>query len=451
MSRANREKHLKTINLLSQAVEAVTRLVKVGNAQACLILLAECQDSAVALGNHIEKLYGLETKTVRALEQYCENLYQFSVAMEDVTGLEEALIALKKATELVHSTYEAEFPDKKEVVFLPYNASMWDSLESVWMAARDDEECDAYVVPIPYYSFDENHCVKEFHYEGDRYPDYVPITSYQEYDLELRHPDMIFIHNPYDECNAVTSVAPEYYAVKIKDYTEKLVYIPYYVLSEIEPDDEVAIENMKHFCYLPGTRYADQVIVQSENMREIYINEYLKAAKEAGEKITREELEKRILGLGSPKLDKVNTTKVEDLNIPDEWLKLIVKSDGSWKKIIFYNTSLTSFLKAGEQMLRKIQDVFRIFKENQEDVALLWRPHPLMQETVANSYPELWEQYQEMVQQYREEGWGIYDDSAELERAVGISDAYYGDSSSVVTLYQETGKPVMIQDVEIIN
>ena len=28
---------------------------------------------------------------------------------------------------------------------------MWDSLESVWQAADADPDCDAYVVPIPYY------------------------------------------------------------------------------------------------------------------------------------------------------------------------------------------------------------------------------------------------------------------------------------------------------------
>ena len=38
-----------------------------------------------------------------------------------------------------------------EAIFLPYKASMWDSLESVWKAADADPECDAYVIPIPYY------------------------------------------------------------------------------------------------------------------------------------------------------------------------------------------------------------------------------------------------------------------------------------------------------------
>ena len=37
-----------------------------------------------------------------------------------------------------------------KVVFMPYKASMWDSLESVWMAADKDERCEALVVPITY-------------------------------------------------------------------------------------------------------------------------------------------------------------------------------------------------------------------------------------------------------------------------------------------------------------
>ena len=56
--------------------------------------------------------------------------------------------------------------------------------------------------------------------------------------------------------------------------------------------------------------------------------------------------------------------------------------------------------------------------------------------------------YQGIVDKYLEEGWGIYDDTADLNRAIELSNGYYGDWSSVVTLYQETGKPVMIQTVE---
>ena len=46
---------------------------------------------------------------------------------------------------------------QKKIFFLPYKASMWDSLESVWKAAVEDKEhCEAYVVPIPYYDIDSD-------------------------------------------------------------------------------------------------------------------------------------------------------------------------------------------------------------------------------------------------------------------------------------------------------
>ena len=61
-------------------------------------------------------------------------------------------------------------------------------------------------------------------------------------------------------------------------------------------------------------------------MKQIYVNEYLKAAKENGLQgyhIDRKRLEEKFLGLGSPKLDNVLNTKKEDLEIPQEWLRII--------------------------------------------------------------------------------------------------------------------------------
>lgn len=451
MSKRNRNKHLNTIELLSNANEKVPQLINADRLQDVLLLLADCQDGAIALGNHIERLYGVGTDTVGRLETYCEALYQLSVCLNEGVQIEEAIFQLKDVTQTILDTYLAEFPEKKEVIFLPYNASMWDSLESVWMAARDDENCDAYVVPIPYYDLDSERRFKTFHYEGDLYPDYVPITSYEEYDIELRLPDTIYIHNPYDECNLVTSIMPEFYSSRIKAFTDKLVYIPYFVLGEINPENQIAIDKIKHFCYLPGVHHADTVIVQSENMRQIYINEYIKAAEVDGIKVDRESLEKKILGLGSPKFDKVSNTKKDNLQVPMDWLRIIEKEDGSWKKIIFYNTTIAAFLNNREKMLEKIEDVLRIFKENKENVALLWRPHPLLLQTIESMSPELRDAYIEIVKGYQDEGWGIYDDTSDMDRAVVISDAYYGDMSSVVQVYQETGKPIMVQNVEIIN
>ena len=129
-------------------------------------------------------------------------------------------------------------------------------------------------------------------------------------------------------------------------------------------------------------------------------------------------------------------------------MKVIRKADGSWKKVIFYNTTVTALLQYNEQYLVKMRDVFRIFYENRDEVALLWRPHPLFGATIESMRPELREEYRRIVEFYRKEEWGIYDDTSNMDRAVVLSDGYYGDESSVVRLCQKTGKTVMIQNVD---
>lgn len=107
------------------------------------------------------------------------------------------------------------------------------------------------------------------------------------------------------------------------------------MLNEIEPTDQVSIDGMKHFCFLLGVVNADKVIVQLEKMKQIYANEYLKAAQAhglSGCHADREKLGEKFIRIGSPKSDKVTNTKREDLEIPKEWLKVIEKPDGSWKK-----------------------------------------------------------------------------------------------------------------------
>lgn len=221
-------------------------------------------------------------------------------------------------------------------------------------------------------------------------------------------------------------------------------------MGDIDPGNEEAVKGIEHFCTVPGVVYADKVIVQSEDMRKIYVDVMTRYEEEAGLNLGgRKYWEEKILGLGSPKVDKVLGTKKEDIKIPEEWLKIIEKEDGSRKKVILYNTGVSALLKHREKMLDKMRDVFRIFKEEQDEVALLWRPHPLIQATIASMLPQLWEEYQELAGQYRREGWGIYDNTPDLDRAIALCDGYYGDPSSVVQLCQEAGVPVMIQDVEV--
>lgn len=405
------------------------------------LLLTELQQNAIDIGLAIENSEGVGTEAVIRLEEYCELLWQCSQTFSE----EESARIMKQLSEKrlqVTNLIRHALKETLEVVFLPYKASMWDSLESVWRAAIEDTDVEAYVVPIPYYDLNPDRSFGQMHYEGDEYPDYVPVVAWTEYDIELRKPDIIFIHNPYDSTNYVTSVPPNYYSSKLKKNTDMLVYIPYFILM----DDNVA----EHFCVTPATIFADKVIVQSEKVKETYIK-YFKEWVTANqyEKVFGG-WEKKFLALGSPKIDKVVNTRREDCIIPEHWQRLIESESGTRKKVIFYNTTAVELLEGNERILRKIKDVLALFK-NRSDVVLLWRPHPLNTATCASMRPRLLEEYHEIVTTYKLEGWGIYDDTPDLNRAIAISDAYYGARSSVVELYKVTGKPVMIQEVGVLT
>lgn len=445
------------IRQMEEAHNEIKRCMEKGSVAQSEELLADCQNAAVAIGTLIEETEGEGHFAVTVLEEYCELVYQIYEELSldrnvNTVNANKVYKSLRQKLIKASNSIKNDIKIRTEAVFLPYKASMWDSLESVWKAADADPDCDAYVIPIPYFDKNPDGSFKEEHYEGNQYPKYVPITKYDEFDFGKHMPDVIYIHNAYDDWNLVTSVHPDFYSQNLKKYTEELVYIPYFVLGEIDPDNEQAVEGMKHFCFMPGIIHADKVIVQSEDMRQIYINEYIKAAKKSGlggEHTDKKFLEKKFLGTGSPKFDKVLNTKKEALEIPEEWLKIIKKPDGTWKKIIFYNNSIGALLAQNEKMITKMESVFKNFKENREEIALLWRPHPLIESTLTAMRPQLWEVYKAIRDKYLVEGWGIYDGTPDIERAIVISDAYYGDGSSVVHMYQKTGKPIMIQNPDV--
>ena len=449
MRTAQKELAKNLIKLLEQAHDQIRNDIEKQDVQSALMLLTNCQEKAIELGTMIEKSEGDGLKAVSMLEEYCEMAYQIydKLSNGEEVGANKAYKTLRQQIVRVSNSVVNDIAVKKEVVFIPYKASMWDSLESVWRAADADAGCDAYVVPIPYYDKNPDGSLKEWHYEIDEYPKDVPVVNYREYNFEERHPDIVFFHNPYDNHNLVTSVEPFFYTENLRKYADKLIYIPYFVLGEISPDDDAAIQRMAHFCTTPGVVNADKVIVQSEDMKKVYV----KVLSERYGEESRKVWEEKILGLGSPKLDKVASVKREDFEIPEEWMKIILKPDGNRKKIIFYNTGIAALLEHNEKMLEKMRSVFGVFKEYEDEVALLWRPHPLIRATISSMRPKLWAEYEKLVEEYRAEGWGIYDDTADVDRAVMISDAYYGDGSSVVQMYKKTGKPIMMQNVDVVN
>lgn len=449
------------LNLIETLNEEYVAVVKTGQFKEYTEYMeqkfTEYQDLVIKIGTQIEEVEGEDTQAVAFLTQYCDLIYFANVILQkkDIPGVLKNLQLMNSCLENTIEKIESELSDEKiEIVILPYKAAMWDSLETVWMAANEDPECNVQVVPIPYYDKNPDGTFKEMHYEGEQYPTYVPIVDWRNINLDQLHPDVIYFHNPYDSYNFVTSVHPDFYSSKLKRETDMLVYIPYFV-----SDDDVE----EHFCRSIGIFHSTRVIVQSEKIRETYKRVYIESI---GEKQREAELkgapldsqfweslnkqaDEKFLSIGSPKFDRVVDSKFVKENIPIIWEQLYFK-DGERKNLLLYNTTLQAFLDYRESYLLKLENVLSIF-EKRDDIVLLWRPHPLLMTTIESMSPELSIRYRQIVKEFKDKGYGIYDDSSDLNRAINISDAYYGDMSSVVTLYKYTKKPILIQNVTLLE
>ena len=110
-------------------------------------LLEDCQEAAISLGTLIERWEGEGHPTVTLLEEYCELLYGAHEELADRTDVAANRIykPLKQKLVKIFNSFQNDVKIRIEAVFLPYKASMWDSLESVWEAADADPGCDAYV------------------------------------------------------------------------------------------------------------------------------------------------------------------------------------------------------------------------------------------------------------------------------------------------------------------
>ena len=204
------------IKTLLEAHEYVIFLLQNKRIAEANDILSQCQDCAAHIGESIEQSEGMDTIAVSLLESYCELLFKMSSTIE-----KKRLNSLKHQLDIGLQQVEYEITynipqDRLKIVFLPYKASMWDCMESVWEAANADEECDTYVVPIPYYERNEHGEAEKFCYEGELFPEEVPIISYEKFSLEAERPDIAYIHNPYDGNNNVTSVHPDYYTENLK-------------------------------------------------------------------------------------------------------------------------------------------------------------------------------------------------------------------------------------------
>lgn len=417
MKRRDKKQLLDLLKTMETANQMLVSMLRKNRFQEMTEILANEQEAALSIGNRIEQLEGEGTEAVGILEKYCEVLWEITQTEDQC----EKKDRIRKLSVLLDQ--EKEAVDKirimLDVVFLPYKASMWDCMETIWKAAQNDPDCNAIVIPIPYFDLNPDGTSAERHYEAGMLPGYVPVVSYQDYDIRKEHPDIIYIHNPYDNYNRVTSVHPDFYSSVLKENTDMLVYVPYFFLGNgFLPEMHLNLLSYKT---------VDKIIVQDEKKAE-GLSEYVS--------------EEKLAVLGSPKVDHIlemeaRREKIIDREIPKEWRE---KIEG--RKVVLFNISVSGILQHSKYAMEKIRYILSRF-EKRKDIVLLWRPHPLVEATLKSMRPEMYKEYMAIKRSFLKKGKGILDESGDASVAVAVSDAYVGEnSSSLVHYFGVLGKPV---------
>lgn len=412
MRKKTSEKLLKCVDDILSSLEMFRNFK--GNSYISAKINNLCSDNMAALEKNSDSIKNKEY--LELLDKFKESVSQISVG--------DASEISKRLKELISESVVYK------VIFMPYKASMWDSLESIWMAADKAERCEALVVPITYYELDSNQNPVKKVNERDRFPEYVNTINDEEYDLENDLPDIIYIHNPYDNTNLVTRVDSRYYSWNLKKYCEKLVYVPYYKWV-----DGASSTSFKSAMY-----YADYTVQSSDDEVKRCVEASPEYAGVLGMEniVVRKAMEKKLINLGSPEVDKVLSLSKDNVPMPDDWKGKVIKS----RVNVVYNTTLDEIFES--RTFDKVKETLNFFKKNSEKAFVIWRPHPLMKQTLTSMLPNLTDEYDEIMNEFISGDYGVLDANPSMHYAMFWSDMYYGyKTSSMTELYKYTGKIVL--------
>ena len=444
------------LQVAQEAHNMVAVSLQGGQPDACLELLSMCQESAINIGNLIEKAYGEGVHAVTALENYCEGVYELYNAIaggefgaDDAHGVAGFLDGIYNE---LGNVLKQEIIDRKEMVFIAYRADYWDAYDSMWEKAVSSGEYDVHVIPVPYYKKTAMGGYADEYYEADEFPEKLKVLDYRDYDIALRHPDIIVTQQPYDECNYTIGIKQDYYSANLKKHTEQLIYVAPFILDEIDDKGGKAWKTMEYFCTVPGVVHPDKVIVQSESMRQAYIDKLTEFTGEEYRKVWEDKIDGSGVPLADALLKKQQDAKKSDLidKLPEEWKKIITKPDGSLKKIVLYNLSAASLAQYGDKAISKLNSVLATFKENQEDIALIWHANPHIKKTLKRTALVMRDKYVKAVENYILEGWGIFTETNDSSTLIRLADAFYGDGGNEPHKMRLLKKPVMLQNIELI-
>ncbi|MCR5734213.1 MAG: LicD family protein [Lachnospiraceae bacterium] len=337
-------------------------------------------------------------------------------------------------------TVKADDKVPKDVIFLIAKAENWIFMEKEYEKAKADPDNTVYVIPIPYYYRTNTLGIsEEVHYEAAELSRYVEITGFDKYDFFGKKPDVVYFDTPYDTFDAHMVVHPMFYTSRLRVFSKKLIYVSC-ILTDDYGDDDVKAEKMMEFCInTPGVARADEVIVQSENMRQRYIESLTKWAGEN----TRSMWERKIVSGGRTREEIPEYPHVEDEELAPEWIEALNDKNGNRKKLILVYISISGLIENKDVAIKKLESIFSLFKENTDTVMMYYHPDVNIDKHLAEFDAGLYEEYRKLIDEFISEDYGIFDDGEDDGFMVRLCDGFYGNNGTTMYHFMRAKKPVM--------
>lgn len=402
-------------NMIDTLMEAVNYIEQNQNTDMSIHLLINCNEVI----NSVEKVLFENSKSITDLKIFelldaCENqvdeLINLIQTSEDYDVKLELLDNNIKQLQIL---FQNNVHFRYRIVFFAELGQKWDSMNSVYEAFKKRIDCEVRVVLTPIFRevHSEGKVERDIIYEDYLTPMGIEYIPYKKYNLEKDTPDMAFISNPYESVTL-----PQFWPENIAKHT-KLVYLPYYTGMKINQED------IQVNCEFPIAKYAWKIIAQSQKMKDIH----KKFAPQKGD---------NVLVTGLPKWDEIFKINKKSIDKELSWKK---KLDG--RKVFLWNSHY-SIGSHTSTLLEYGKEVIELFS-NRQDVALIWRPHP-MTETIFRlyllKYKPLWRELKDKVEISDNM---ILDTNSSFKSAFYYSDALISDYSSVIPEYMMTKKPIL--------
>lgn len=374
-------------------------------------LMIDGEEERYCCDEHYEAIYREEASYLDAFTRRgLQLVHRFALARYSQVGQVSMLYLLHRP---LHMRLEAcqkagAAQGKISVAILHQLPESWGNVRSVWQALQSDASIEVSVILLPFlhadYNWNSEASERYLNEQG------VPFVQWNELDMDSLRFDAVFFTSPYD----MTRPLP-YQFYSLQQRACFTAYIPYGL--EVGGGDE----NLVHQYGQPVSMHASAVYVRSAGARAMYSRHCPTG-------------DRHVVVSGHPRMDGL--ADLENFPTDPELLRQI----GS-RRAVLWNAHFSFDADQWSTFDLLAMDIFEAFAAR-PDLALLFRPHPLLWQRLVNLGLLDAAGIAALRQELSARG-VIIDERPDHRHAFAASSAMMSDTGSFLMEYLVTGKPVL--------